>query len=333
MKKPLLIAAIAAIAASSAMADAPLKQSLVTPSSTEVYRNQTFVGPEGNLGMGYVVWKIGYGDVNVDRSSTGHVSLYYNDVLIRQLDASNDLYINFNGVATALDGDDPYEPPTSQVVAFYFVTSNTPEQQFLNPGTYKMVVDDGVFRRGNAEDGYTPLEGATVTYEYHNSVYVDWTYTLTPSSGSNVENLQTIELTFPNARSVGYSNKAGFILTNPNGEEVHGASTYPAQRNGNQIVCTYKDSAKVTVDWIQGTWTFTINPNVVTVDSQPFEGLTAVYTIGTHVGVEILGLEKAETYTVVSLDGKLLVNNGPASSLLSLTRGMYVINGKKVMVK
>ena len=47
----------------------------------------------------------------------------------------------------------------------------------------------------------------------------------------------------------------------------------------------------------------------------------------------MLGLDAADSYTVISLDGKVLVRGGNADALLNLNEGLYIINGKKVLLR
>lgn len=327
-----------------------LKFDISFPAETDVFRNHTkFNEEQGVLGMSFVQWELKGGDITVNRESEGHVTLYYEDEVLSQLDASNDAQINMSGVAGALDNDDEYEAPVSQQVSFYFGTVG---EDFLRSGKYTIVVDKGVFHQGNDEDGYVDLDGATVNYEYQNVDKVDWTYTLTPADGAIVENdLKEITIEFPNATKVSWDGmKVYDTLVGPDGVEMRRASSYPKALTANKVGFYYNDPAngKWSNDWKEGLYTFTIpaagvdaakDDNVgLTVDGVDFPGVTAFYKIGgneddTQTSVEIYGMEPAASYTVVALDGKLIVKNGDASTLLSLTPGIYVINGKKVVVK
>lgn len=50
-------------------------------------------------------------------------------------------------------------------------------------------------------------------------------------------------------------------------------------------------------------------------------------------GIDIVASDANGTYTVVSIDGRVLIANGTIDQLKSLSKGIYIINGKKVAVK
>ena len=82
-----------------------------------------------------------------------------------------------------------------------------------------------------------------------------------------------------------------------------------------------------------GDWTLTIQSGAFTYDGDTNALITAVYHVDHTVGVaEIEGAEDG-TVTVVSIDGKVLLRNAPADAVNGLENGLYIVNGKKVLVK
>lgn len=324
-----------------------LEWELVFPAADEVYRNHTVLNEDhGVLGMSAVMIDLIGGNVNIDRTSEGKVTLYYNDEVLVALDASNEEAINMTGVAGA--DDDEYVPPTRQQVTFRF---GDPGEQFEKDGTYKIVIDNGVFKRGTDALGWESLSGGELVYTYTNVDKADWNYVLTPADGSIVENLKEITIEFPNAEKVWWNGmKAYDTLKHEDGTEMRRASSYPKNLANNKVAFYYNDPAngKWANDWKDGLYTFTIpaagydsakDDNVgITVDNTDFPGLTAFYKIGGNntdieTSVEAIGLTPAASYTVVALDGKVIAKDAPATALFSINAGMYIINGKKVIIR
>lgn len=321
---------------------------LVFPAKDDVYRNDTFFNEDrGVLGMSIIKLDLIGGNVNVDRTSTGKVTLYFGEEVIAELEASDEQAINMTGVAGA--DDDEWVPPTRQEVTFRF--GDQDDEKFFRDGNYKVVIDNGVFKRGSEELGYESLSGAEINYVYTNVDKVEWDYILTPADGSIVENLKEITLEFPKAEKVWWNGmKAWDTVTYEDGTKMNRASSYPKTLSANKIAFYYNDNAKGlwTNDWKDGTYTFTIPAAAfddnkddyvgITVDNVDFPGLTAFYKIGGNnpdytTSVEVIGLEPAANYTVVALDGKVIVKEAPASALFTINPGMYIINGKKVILR
>ena len=62
------------------------------------------------------------------------------------------------------------------------------------------------------------------------------------------------------------------------------------------------------------------------------KALEVVYNL-TTTGITSVAVEKADSYTVYTISGVLVLNNADANALSTLAPGFYVINGKKVLVK
>lgn len=82
-----------------------------------------------------------------------------------------------------------------------------------------------------------------------------------------------------------------------------------------------------------GEYELTIQPETFTVDSQayPKEQILHNYTLDTSTGVLTITLENK--VTVVSIDGKVLLKDADSSALSNLQPGLYIVNGKKTVVK
>lgn len=60
--------------------------------------------------------------------------------------------------------------------------------------------------------------------------------------------------------------------------------------------------------------------------------IVEIYTISGATGVEGLATEDG-TYTVYSIDGKLLVSGADAAAVNALGKGLFIINGKKTLIR
>lgn len=79
-----------------------------------------------------------------------------------------------------------------------------------------------------------------------------------------------------------------------------------------------------------GEYKLVIPNGLFTYNGTPMEGLTQTYTLDVTVGVSQLVSDSK--VTVVSLDGKTLLEGAPADALDSLAPGFYIVNGRKVVL-
>lgn len=218
----------------------------------------------------------------------------------------------------------------------------TPISEFQRPGTYQIQIPDGAFLIDGKE-----ADGLNLTFNYSDETpAVDFTYTLTPAAGETITSKEVFEngitIMFPNSDFVTYPNKGGGSLVNPQGTEIYGK--YADLVNGNDGLpkgLTYKFGNKDT-EWVNGQYTFSIAKNEVAVDlgrdmnveEGNFPGLSVLYILedGT-LAVTLVGAEAAEIYDVYTLDGKAVALGAAPEELSTLPKGLYIINGSKVLVK
>lgn len=345
MKKLLLLSSAILLsgAAFNASAELPEIYSLSVPATQDVYLNDTF---QGAFGMGNIQWTIHVSNVNVDRTSTEKVSMYYNDVLLKTLDPAKDTEINMTSAMGGADdgngSENLFDPTINVSVMFNFGEqageneANKPDPDYLKDGQYRIEVPAGIFIQQAEDDGApVALPAASVTYTYHNSVLVATDVVVDPASGSNVTDLKNIYVYFPSAKNpfgLDYNSNGGATLMGPKDTKMKGG-TYPTVIRGDKLGFQYKYTNSANV-WEDGTYTFTVKAGELIVDQAPYEQpITAVYTIGQQVSVKtIYGLDEADQYTVVALNG-VVVACGDKNVLSALEPGYYIINGKKVLVK
>lgn len=241
----------------------------------------------------------------------------------------------------------------TSLICFLFAQSFDDQGLIVDPsqfpkysrnGLYTLEIPDGVF---GLADG-TVLRGITLTYAYDDSEDVYGTgYTLTPEPGryESASDLfdydsKGITITFPEAKFVDSYNKVA-TLTLPDGKVI-----YNNQPKGGY----YKNYLTLTfglrnVDWDhEGEYVLEVLPEAIGLDqgdmvyweyndiTPNFPGLKAVYVIDGSVGICAVGMDKAESYTVCTLDGKVILSGAKYSALTTLNSGIYVINGKKVQI-
>ncbi len=291
--KSLLFATLLLTTSQVMFAELPAEYSLKVPPTENVYLNDT---PNGEWGMGVVQWSIHVDKVNIDRELTEVVSLYRDGQLLRTLSPASDTEINLNSVmGTAnIDGsDDLIDFGINHQVQFNFArenedgtAENTPDPEFLISGVYKLVVPAGLFYVRGENDNIIRLPGAEVTYNYTNEIQKSSPYIITPTPGTVTEDITEITITFPDAKNPNtfdyQSNGGATFMFVPEGTDDEATKlpggTYP-QINFSEKSFTYKFKSS-NIKWEDGTYTFTIKANELSIDNVLFEEpITAVYIL------------------------------------------------------
>ncbi|MCH5229396.1 MAG: hypothetical protein J1F12_05310 [Muribaculaceae bacterium] len=228
--------------------------------------------------------------------------------------------------------------------------------QITEAGNYEVTVRG--FYINNNEDiedeeipGYLPV----ITVKY--SIYEEGTFTLTPESGSEVKSINTIVLTFNENPMVGIYElrPAPVVLENLTTGDVWYCETPLKNRLGDastEFTMNFSSLGAEEEEDImtEGTYqlivkglyeTKTINETTdkdgnVTSYEEVNEDLPNVYAtyyvVNGTTGVQNL-FNADSKFNVYSINGIQIVRNGNADSLNSLTPGLYIINGKKVLIR
>ena len=302
---------------------------LAIPAQNDVTLSQTFMG----MGMGIVKWNINAEGIVINRQCAQKVEMYLDGEKIAELDPANEEQISTTGAGQAAEGDDT----VIGISNILFVFADNPEAMaaFQKDGAYTIVVPDGLLLNYT-----TPVQGADVTYHFTSGLSVDLSYELSPADGATVktEGIKEITLTFPNASSIEDSGTSAYLYF-PNGERVIGLTSL-STIEGNKITWRYDDPKKGPIAWVSGQYKFVVREGRVAVDmpmesfdgeNGNFPGLTAYINLDMPSGVE--AIEGETNYTVIGIDGTVLVEEGSASDVKALAPGLYIINGKKVIVK
>lgn len=223
------------------------------------------------------------------------------------------------------------------------------------PGNYSltiryMMVSETTFEYD--EDGNITNEDnpEITTYELPN-IYASYVigypveYLLNPTDGDQVDNLQGITLEFPYTKNVMfYENNRMPVATLVNTvTEVeytcaHADQVTFAESEGTVFKFMFteegeEDPAEVIAE--DGVYTLTIKA-LMLIDGQnavisDLPVITATYYIAGS-GAKAAELVEGDVYNVYTINGVKVISNGTASDLNALGAGLYIINGKKVLV-
>lgn len=138
-------------------------------------------------------------------------------------------------------------------------------------------------------------------------------------------------------------------ITNPNGATLTGTNSNYQETGTISVVAapqvrmraegtTSGIEVKVSFDTTQiednANYIFSMEPGTLKIDDlYDSPAIEKTYSLDTTTGLWILFADENGNVTVYTLDGKAVMQNKPASQLRELEKGVYIINGKKTIVK
>lgn len=270
--------------------------------------------------------------------------------LLKSIDASNGSEVLIMGAGSTDDGDQGLVEFTPVNFMYFTFVGGADEDVdmeaiktiYSKDGYYTLEIPDGAFM----VEGKL-AQGLTLTYHYDSTpVAQDFDYTLSPSTEVTIDNPagvfglkgSGITLEIKGANTIDCKNKCATLKL------PDGTSYTPIVPNTNfvdKLTWRFGDNSTV---WPDGEYVFTVAPKMVGVnmgyeddwadgEECNFQGLTAIYHVDTASGILLVGAEPAASYTVVTLDGKVIKNNVSLSELHDLSSGVYVVNGKKTVLR
>lgn len=160
--------------------------------------------------------------------------------------------------------------------------------------------------------------------------------------GFKVSDVSTITIAFEGVKTAEVFNDYGIRLKTKGsyayskaGTIVKRAATRTAARAASAEGTTHIfDVTFPNAPTTNGNYELTIAPETFTIDSKayPEEQVLHNYTLDVSTGVLIISVDNSNV-TVYSVDGKALLLNADRSELSNLQPGLYIINGKKQVVK
>lgn len=155
-----------------------------------------------------------------------------------------------------------------------------------------------------------------------------YTWKANPESGTTVSEIKEITVTFEGASSV-VVNENSNTVDIKQGYTVIGTMTATGGEGG-VLKLTAETPVKTT-----GTYKIQISPYLLLIDEvQTLEDfIELTYTVDPSAGIDDIVADGDGKVTVVTLDGRIVLDKADASELKTLSTGIYVINGHKVMLR
>lgn len=199
-------------------------------------------------------------------------------------------------------------------------------------GIYEVEIPAGFFVLG--ESGDDTNEAMVVYYEIEESQPTE-SMKITPNvtGGDVIEIPERIEFTADELASIAYSEGSVPTLTNDAGESFAVHFDYPLDFNIWNEVDVVLDNGAITAD---GTYTLTIPAGAI-VDGDAGtisnEEIVIKFVIGTGTGIDNIVANAGGKVDVYTVNGTNVLRNADAAAVKALAKGLYIINGKKVVIK
>lgn len=300
----------------------------------------------GNVGMGLIAIGLDNTSVALNSACTGDFVMKRDGVVISSFKVST--MISSSLVQLMPTGYLEDYSGSSPMALFFVFDPDNSGTEFTKFGTYEVIIPDDALKLGS-----TLLAGTTFKYVY--------------SSGAPEPALELkdhISMNMPaNAKGDGYhedcfmgvialnlhsdvvlnractgkvqllfNNKVLKELSPANEEHIVHAKTRSAEPVATVTFNFAKKGDDVEAYRNAGDYKLVIPDGLFTQNGKAVNGTSVDYAIDVVLSVNALGAE-VKTLNVVSLDGRLVLKNASASELNSLDKGIYIINGKKVLVK
>lgn len=197
-------------------------------------------------------------------------------------------------------------------------------------GNYTIDVPSGFFNLGEQFEGGSS-RAATIYYEIKAQSTDDVTVTLDPAPGTVTEIPEKIIVTLTEAQSAG-ANGINPTLTDEKGNSYGIDLQIYWDGEWNQLEMNLANGA-ITAD---GTYTLTIPAGALTWDDNSDnvnkEDIVFTYIIGTSTGIDNIVANAGGKVDVYTINGVSVLRNADAAAVKALKKGLYIINGKKVVI-
>lgn len=202
-------------------------------------------------------------------------------------------------------------------------------EPITEPGTYDITIPASFFMLGESMFASNNRE-ATVTYVVKGASK-PLTVVIDPAAGNVTEIPATLVVTLPDNDTAGYKDDKVPTLTDDKGKSYTTHFEWGAAWNQLNIVL---DEGAITAN---GTYTLTIPAGSIEYDDDPdnvnTDDIVFVYVIGTADSISGIFAAEGIKANVYTADGKMVIANADAAALKTLGKGLYIINGKKVIIR
>jgi len=204
------------------------------------------------------------------------------------------------------------------------------DEPITTPGNYIIDVPSGFFNLGEEFEGASS-RATTIYYEIKAQSTDDVTVTLDPAPGTVTEIPDKIIVTLTEAQSAG-TNGINPTLTDEKGNSYGIDLQIYWDGEWNQLEMNLANGA-ITAD---GTYTLTIPAGALTWDDNSDnvnkEDIVFTYIIGTGTGIDNIVANAGGKVDVYTINGVSVLRNADAAAVKALKKGLYIINGKKVVI-
>ncbi|MBQ8282844.1 MAG: hypothetical protein IJZ01_04665, partial [Paraprevotella sp.] len=209
----------------------------------------------------------------------------------------------------------------------------------LAPGSYYITFAEGLF--GNnawIESGFTSGNAnPELTYNFtaEELVVVKEPTTLTPADGSTVETITQFEIAFAHQFDRSYATTENPVVVDADGNVVEEIKGGQVEWNDDWTVMILKLNTPIAT---KGTYTLKIPAEYISLMDDAYnvlgytDEITATVICEGGDGINSIYAEDGNV-TVYTLNGVKLIDNKPASELKNLKKGMYIVNGKTMVIK
>ena len=209
----------------------------------------------------------------------------------------------------------------------------------LAPGSYYITFAQGLF--GNnawIESGFTSGNAnPELTYNFtaEELVVVKEPTTLTPADGSTVETITQFEIAFAHQFDRSYATTENPVVVDADGNVVEEIMGGQVEWNDDWTIMILKLNTPIAT---KGTYTLKIPAEYISLMDDAYnvlgytDEITATVICEGGNGINSIYAEDGNV-TVYTLNGVKLIDNKPASELKNLKKGMYIVNGKTMVIK
>ena len=220
---------------------------------------------------------------------------------------------------------------------------------FTTPGPCVVIIPKGFFSISDEESGFSVFSKAT-TLSYNikeTEAPVEYTLYLESASiesGSVVKELSLVDLYFAEDSMVGFADQNNFpvYFTSETGAKAADEPVAYATMewdldvfNMMHVYMTSDTNGTKTTLTENGTYSFVIPAGAIIDENSGNMNpeLSFSYTVSKNVGIDAVGIDKASTFDVYNVNGVRVLRDADASDLNGLEKGIYIVNGRKIVVK
>ena len=211
----------------------------------------------------------------------------------------------------------------------------------VNPEYHK----EGTITVSLQGDAYTLSDkpGFDVEHSWKVVMPREYEFTLTPEGGETEENatvvnsLEEITLVFENAETAQIYQASGVSLRKTDYSVYMTADIVPVENAEHptfKLVFNVPEGSEMT----DGMYKLSIRYDTFTLDGiqtwpADYTDVERMYKLDGMSGVGSVGASESNIVTVVTTDGRVVFKNASPDSLNTLDNGIYIVNGKKVVIK